>query len=78
MFDRADVFFRWVAPKSGDVVYDVFHARSGVTESIFGSRDRGNTAGGSVTGTGHPRYLVTTRDIGSRVLTPPAMSHWQC
>jgi hypothetical protein len=74
MFDRADVFFRWVAPKSGDVVCDV----SRQVWRIFGSRDRGNTAGGSVTGTGHPRYLATTRDIGSRVLTPPAMSHWQC
>jgi hypothetical protein len=52
----------------------MFHARSGVTESIFGSRDRGNTAGGSVTGTGHPRYLATTRDIGSRASCDVALA----
>jgi len=58
--------FRWsVAPESGDDVYDVFHARSGVTESIFRGTVRDNTTGGSVTGTGHPRYRGGHHDSGT-------------
>lgn len=55
------------APESGDDVYDVFHARPGVTKSIFRGTVRGNTTGGSVTGTGHPRYRGGHHDSGTYI-----------